>query len=120
MNKRIIFPPKHPQIDTSQVSVVPKIESLLSDALVIMGAELARYRAKVQRGSGLDLKESRCVREFIDSITKLSKESREAARAQDLSNLTNEELLQLAVDLLDTKSKESPKKEESSVDNFDK
>lgn len=89
-----------PQIDASQVSVVPKIESLLSDAIVIMGTELARYRAKVQRGSSLDLKESRCVREMVEAILKVNKEHREAARQQDLSNLTNEELLQLATEML--------------------
>jgi len=104
MNKRIILPEKRAQIDTSQVSVIPRIDALLNDALIIMGTELARYRSKVQRGASLDLKESRCVKEMVESIVKMNKESREAARQQDLSNLTNEELLQLATELLNNKS----------------
>jgi hypothetical protein len=92
-----------PQVEMHQVSVVPKIETLLSDALVVIGTELARFRAKVNRGVSLDVKEAKIVRDYVESIVKLSKEAREAARSEDLSNLTNEELLQLATDLLGKK-----------------
>jgi hypothetical protein len=92
--------PNRYKLDTSNVAVVPKIESLLSDALVVIGSELARYRAKAARGASLDTHESRAVREYVECICKLSKEAREAARQQDLSSLTNEELLQLATEML--------------------
>jgi ribosomal protein L17 len=55
----------------------------------------------------LNTHESRAVREYVECIVKLSKEAREAARQQDLSNLTNEELLALATELLANNSKTS-------------
>ena len=70
--------PNRYKLDTSNVAVVPKIESLLSDALVVIGSELARYRAKAARGASLDTHEARAVREYVECICKLSKEAREA------------------------------------------
>ncbi len=85
-----------PQEDAADVVVVPQVDRLVSDALAIIGSELAYYRAKTKRGVRLDTKEARIVRDYTEALIKLSKESREAARAEDLSNLTDAELLQLA------------------------
>lgn len=114
MTKRQVDPSKYTLIDKyavqSSVTVVPKVETLLSDALVVIGTELARFRAKVQRGASLDLKEGRAVRDYVEAIVKLSKETRESARAEDLSTLTNEELLQLATSLLSNKQQQTTDK----------
>ena len=69
---------------------------LLNDAKLIIAAELARYRKKVTHGASLDLKEARVVQGYLAELTKLQREEREEARAADLSNLTDEEMMQLA------------------------
>ena len=71
----------------------------MNDALAIIGSELAQYRNKTKRGITLDLKEARVIANYMDTLTRASKESREQARAEDLSELSNEELLQLATQL---------------------
>jgi len=102
---RKIIPIRKDQLD---VTIIPSKEALMSEALSIIGNDLAKYNAKTKRGVTLDMKEARIVQGYIDSLTKLSKEDRESARAEDLSNLSNEELLQLATQL-----HASPTKEES-------
>lgn len=87
------------QVDQSTVVVVPTLNTLMSDALSIIGAELTHYRSKTKRGVTLDLKEARVIANYMDTLTRASKESREQARAEDLSELSNEELLQLATSL---------------------
>ena len=97
--KRIILPKRTNQINEREVSVLPSLSALLDDAKSIIGAELAQYRHKVKRGATLDLKEARAVQGYMETLVKLSKEEREAARSEDLSSLSNEELLQLATSL---------------------
>lgn len=96
--RRIVMPPnKEPKIETT---IVPTLESLMSDAMSIIGSELARYRQKTSRGVTLDLKEARAVQSYMESLVKLSKEDRERTRAEDLVNLSDEELKQLAAEVL--------------------
>lgn len=96
--KRIVMPKKRGEID--ELSVVPTLEALMSDALTIIGNEIARYKAKTARGITLDLKEARVVSQYMDSLVKLSKEDRERARSEDLTNLSDEELKALASEVL--------------------
>lgn len=95
--RKLILPPSAKK---PEVSVVNDTENLLNDAKMIIAAELARYRGKAMKGVSLDLKEARVVQGYLDSLTKLQKEEREHARSQDLSNLSDEELVQLAQQLL--------------------
>ena len=97
--RKIVMPEKSNQLENSDVTVVPSINHLLNDALSIIGAELAQYRAKTSRGVTLDLKEARVIANYMDTLTRASKEAREQARADDLSDLSNEELRQLAMEL---------------------
>lgn len=78
-------------------------DMLLNDAKMIIAAELAKYREKAQRGVSLDLKEARVVQGYLAELTKLQREEREESRAADLSDLTNEEMLQLATQILGKK-----------------
>jgi len=87
----------------SEVITVAPLERLLADAMNIIGAELAVYRAKTQTGKPLDVREAKAVQGYVDTLVKLSKEAREQTRSQDLANLTNEELLQLATELVNKK-----------------
>lgn len=106
--KKIILPKKTNQVDKSSTTVVPTLNSLMNDALAIIGAELAQYRSKTSRGVTLDLKEARVIANYMDTLTRASKESREQARSDDLSDLTNDELLQLATQLASKNSAKLP------------
>ena len=103
MNDKPNRPPKRtivrPQLNRDDVTVLPSLSALLDDAKSIIGAELAQYRHKVKRGVTLDLKEARAVQGYMETLVKLSKEERENTRSEDLSSLSNEELLQLATEL---------------------
>lgn len=82
-----------------QGTIIPNIDGLMQDAMIIVGQELSNYKRKVTNGISLDLKEARVVQGYMETLTKLSKEQRDAARSEDLSNLSNEELLQLATEI---------------------
>lgn len=99
-----LLPPRRTRITQSDVVVVPTLERLVDDALSVIGSELAYYRAKTKRGANLDLKEARALQGYVEALVKLTKEAREQSRAQDLSTLSNEELLQLASQLVQGKS----------------
>jgi hypothetical protein len=103
MNDKPNRPPKRtiirPQLTRDDVTVLPSLSALLDDAKSIIGAELSHYRHKVKRGVTLDLKEARAVQGYMETLVKLSKEERENTRSEDLSSLSNEELLQLATEL---------------------
>ena len=95
--RRTIVPPKpNPAHISSEAMIIPHLDSLLNDSLVIIGTELSRYRAKTARGASLELKEARALQGYMDTLVKLSKESREQAKYEDFANMSDEELLALA------------------------
>ena len=105
--KRIILPPKKRQISLDNSSIIPATELLLHDAKAIIGAELAHYRSKAVRGVTLDPKEARIVQGYLESLVKIQKEEREIAGTQDLSTLSDTELLHLAKRVLEANNKET-------------
>jgi hypothetical protein len=94
--KRIILPPKKRKVSLETSSIIPATELLLHDAKAIIGAELAHYRSKAVRGVTLDPKEARIVQGYLESLVKIQREEREVSETQDLSNLSDTELLHLA------------------------
>lgn len=105
--RRIVVPNAKPsQIVTS--NIIPAAELLLHDSKCILAAELANYRAKVSKGITLDLREARIVQGYVDVLLKMCKDEREASRAEDLSNLSDEELLDLATKVLHSTPKTIP------------
>ncbi len=97
--KRIIVHKKHePKIATTDI--IPATDILLHDARCIVAAELAQYRQKVSRGITLDLREARVVQGYLETLIRLQKEERDQARSEDLSNLNDEELMELASKVL--------------------
>ena len=113
--RKIVLPPKHssPIIETS---IIPATDILLHDARCILASELARYRAKTSKGVSLDLKEARVVQGYLETLIRLQKEEREEARSQDLSNLSNEELLDLAAKVLGSERPKLVEKASESTD----
>ena len=99
--KRIILPPKKRRVSLETSSIIPATELLLHDAKAIIGAELAHYRSKAVRGVTLDPKEARIVQGYLESLVKIQREEREIAETQDLSTLSDTELLHLAKRVLE-------------------
>ena len=99
--KRILLPPKKRTVTLDNSSIIPATELLLHDAKAIIGAELAHYRAKAVRGVTLDPKEARIVQGYLESLVKIQREEREIAGTQDLSTLSDVELLHLAKRVLE-------------------
>ena len=105
--KRILLPPKKKSIELAHSTIVPATELLLHDAKAIIGAELAHYRSKAVRGVTLDPKEARIVQGYLESLVKIQREEREIADTQDLSTLSDVELLRLAKKVLEANNKET-------------
>ena len=105
--KRIILPPKKRSVTLESSSIIPATELLLHDAKAIIGAELAHYRSKAVRGVTLDPKEARIVQGYLESLVKIQKEEREIAETQDLSSLSDTELMHLAKRVLENNNKQT-------------
>jgi hypothetical protein len=86
--------------------LVPSVEGMISDALDTIQTEIARYKAKVERGIPLNPIEAKVMQGYIKSLVELSKEERERAKEADLSDLTLEQL----VELTSKQQKQLPKK----------
>ena len=112
--KRIILPPKKRTVTLDNSSIIPATELLLHDAKAIIGAELAHYRSKAVRGITLDPKEARIVQGYLESLVKIQREEREIAGTQDLSTLSDIELLHLAKRVLETNNRKTIDKNERS------
>ena len=110
--RRIVLPKKTNQVESEDVTVVPTLNTLMNDALAIIASELAQYRSKTKRGITLDLKEARVIANYMDTLTRASKEAREQARSEDLSELSDSELLQLATQLAKPSKKLTVQNEE--------
>ena len=105
--KRIILPPKKRTVNLENSSIIPATELLLHDAKAIIGAELAHYRSKAVRGVTLDPREARIVQGYLESLVKIQREEREIADTQDLSTLSDMELLHLAKRVLEVNNKKT-------------
>ena len=105
--RRVILPPKKRSISIDNSSIIPATELLLHDAKAIIGAELAHYRSKAVRGVTLDPREARIVQGYLESLVKIQREEREIADTQDLSILSDTELLHLAKRVLEANNKET-------------
>ena len=105
--KRILLPPKKRSVTLETSSIIPATELLLHDAKAIIGAELAHYRSKAVRGVTLDPKEARIVQGYLESLVKIQREEREIAETQDLSALSDTELMHLAKRVLESNNKQT-------------
>lgn len=88
------------QLNAKDVTIVPPLEKLIDDAAFVIGGEMARFRQKMANGIHIDPQQWKIFKDLVDSLIKLNKEARESARAEDLSKLSNEELLDLATKIL--------------------
>lgn len=93
----------------SQVLDVPEAETLIADALRIIQNQITQIATQSNRlivqGKTLGLAEARVLQGYIKSLVELSKEARERAKDDNLANMSDEELLELAQLLIAKKIK---------------
>lgn len=73
-------------------------ENMVNDAMSILGEQLEKLKLKSRSGT-FDVTEADLLKTYIKSLCELSREEREItkqAQENDLSKLTNEQLLELA------------------------
>ena len=95
MARRIVTPKEKVKVEVEPLNV----NKLVNDAMGIIGNELAHYKTKTNKGLTLDLKESRAVQGYMDSLVKMIRESREASeqyRKEELEKLSDSDLLKIA------------------------
>lgn len=84
----------------SSIVSVPQADTLIADALHIIQTEMVQFASKHRSGKSLSLAEARVLQGYIKSLTDLSKESRERAKADDLSGMSNEEMVKAMTSLM--------------------
>ncbi len=95
--KRTIIP--HKKVN---VLLTPGVEGLLGNALRLIELQLVAFAHKVDKGQSLNSDEARILQGYIRSLVELSKESREREKndTEDLSKMTDEQLLALVEQLI--------------------
>lgn len=93
------------RIITNQIMVVPEADKLIDDAMRIIQNELVKFAKMSKETKTLSLAEARVLQGYVKSLTELSKESRERAKADDPSQMSDEQL----VEAMQTLLKKSPK-----------
>lgn len=97
--KRRIVPEKS-KIEPSNIVLMPNVQSLLSDALMVIQVEVARFSGKARKGVALDLRESRVLQGYIKALVELSKEAREREKNVDMDEMSPEQLKELVDELI--------------------
>lgn len=98
---RRLIPQKQTADLVSKVDRVSAVSGMLDRALGIIDEQLIKLGAKSRSNGGmLDEKETRALHGHIKALVDLSKEEREREKSdktpEDLQNLTDEQLLELA------------------------
>ena len=101
---------KSPVPQEDKVVVLPALQNMMDDALQTLSAEIVRFRNKsVRERTALTPNEARVLQGYIKSLVDLSKESREREDDNDLSKLSDDELLALVEGLRAKKEREGQK-----------
>jgi hypothetical protein len=106
-NKRVIVPGR------ASVILAPGVENLLGDALRVIELEITRFHHRLQRGQSLTGEDARILQGYIRSLVELSKEKREREKdeAEDLANMSNEDLVALCQKLIAAKEQPNEPKQ---------
>jgi ribosomal protein S7 len=88
----------------SQIEAIHTVDHILEDAKKIFGVQVQRMKIKAAQGYALDLQEMKQLETCVSNILKIKKDDREEAAqeklAETLANMSNEELLQHATEVL--------------------
>lgn len=87
-------PLPHPQFNSDNIVALPSVERLISDALSVISSDIVRFKKKVSADRSLELGEARVLQGHIRALVELSREAREREKTKDLSNMSDEELLE--------------------------
>jgi t-SNARE complex subunit (syntaxin) len=73
----------------------PLADTLIADALLIIQAEMVKFKRIANTGKHLSAEEGRLLNHYIKSLTELSREQREQDKKANLDGMTTEELIAL-------------------------
>lgn len=90
-----VRPPERVRLAAHQVSIVPDIHRLMSDAMVVAGSELEHLVAESKARRGMTEEQSRRFHRVVRAAESLAKMERDARRDGDFGELTDEQLLEL-------------------------
>lgn len=80
-----------------KLSLVPTVENVMNDAISILAKEVAELKNRLNRpGVAMSAEESTKLSKIVKSLVDISREERARESVDDLSNLTNEQLIELA------------------------
>lgn len=85
------------------VQHIPTIDALLDTALGVLQNEIHVFKHKTDTGIPLDKDEAGTLTKYVDALVKLSRENREQAKSEELAQLSDQELAELANSIIDTK-----------------
>jgi hypothetical protein len=92
----------------SPIEAIHTVDHILEDAKKIFGVQVQRMKLKAAQGYALDLQEMKQLEACVTNILKIKKDEREEAAteqlAETLANMSNEELLQHATEVLSSEA----------------
>lgn len=98
--RKITLPVRRPtRAEVTEVLEVPPVDGIISKVVATLGYEINRLYVRSSQFP-LDDKEARKLQGYIKSLAELSKEQREREKAADLSNLSEDELFEIAKSFL--------------------
>ena len=86
-------------VEITEVTEVPPVDGILAKAISTIANEINKLYVR-SHAANLSDKEARILQGHIKTLIELSREQRERDKADDLSNMSNEELFDLAKQIL--------------------
>lgn len=81
----------------SKLSLVPTIENVMNDAISLLAKEVAEMQSKYTRpGMSMDIRDATKLSKYVKALVELSREERAREQADDLSKMSNDQLIEMA------------------------
>ena len=104
--RKITLPIKKPSVAISEVVEVPPVDSVMAKLVDTLANEINKLRVRSYTAF-LDDKQARMLQGYVKSLVELSREQRERDKLEDLSKMTDEELFELAKQIIVKREKAS-------------
>lgn len=102
----------------SKLSLVPTVENVMNDAISLLAKEVAEMQQRYSRpGVPMDIRDAAKLSKFVKSLIEISREERAREAADDLSKMSNEQLMEMAAAHMKQLEKEKRQKLPNSDDN---
>lgn len=97
--------------NSSKLSLVPTVENVMNDAISLLAKEVAEMQQRYNRpGMSMNISDATKLSKFVKSLIEISREERAREAADDLSKMTNEQLMEMAAQHMKQLEKEKRNK----------